>query len=226
MEAEALFDNLLLLGKAISVSLAALLPVVNPIGTTVILFGMTPGASPGSRRQLAMSVSRNTILILAILLLLGSYLLALFGISVPVVQMAGGLVLAAMGWQMLNQPEQKESPVEQADSYTQDLDSKMFYPFTFPITVGPGCVAVVLTLSAHTTHDGWTQTGFVKLGALIGIVLVGIVMYLCLAYSNRIVDKLGKKGTSVLMRLMAFIVVCIGAQISWAGVSTLVAGLK
>jgi len=218
---------LLILIKAIPVSFVALMPVINPIGTAIILLSLTDGVDDPTRKALARKITVNTIILLTALLLGGSYLLAFFGISVPIVQLAGGFVLSAMGWKLLNQTDAaqgadaQESVVKTPLSYFE----KTFYPFTFPITVGPGSVAVALTLSARSAHEEILETAVHQGGALIGIVGVALLVYFCFVYSNRLAARMGPNGTSVMMRLIAFIVVCIGAEISWTGLRTLVVSL-
>lgn len=217
-------DDLLILIKAIPVCFTALLPVINPLGTSIILLSLTPGANTQVRKGLAKSIAFNMILLLTVLLLGGSYMLSFFGISVSIVQFAGGIVLASMGWRILNQTDSPSQPVEMGDNQSPDYSNKAFYPFTFPLTVGPGSVAVILTLSAHTTRQDYVHTILGQAGAILGIIGNAIVIYLCIANSNAIAKRLGPSGTTILMRLIAFIVVCIGAQISWNGIQALMAG--
>jgi multiple antibiotic resistance protein len=101
------------------------------------------------------------------------------------------------------------------------LWENVFYPFTFPITIGPGCIAVAITLSAHSHRSTVLQTGLTQAGFVIGIIAVSLLVYLCYQYSEVITRRLGPSGTSVLMRLISFLVACIGAQISWDGVRAL-----
>jgi len=214
---------LLILTEAVPVAFMALMPVVNPIGTAIILLSLTDGIDSPTRRTLAKKIAINTVALLTAMILGGSYLLAFFGISVPIVQLAGGFVLATMGWNLLNQ---KDPPPDHADSgpiptSPESFLAKTFYPFTFPITVGPGSVAVALTLSAHSQRESFAVTAVHQAGALIGILGVAAMVYVCFVYSNRLAQRLGPVGTSVLMRLIAFIVVCIGAEISWSGLKTL-----
>lgn len=218
-------DWLLPLAKSIPVAFAALLPVINPLGTAIILLSLTEGASDATRKQLARAVAVNTTILLLVLLRAGSYLLSFFGISVPIVQTAGGFVLASMGWNLLNQQTDSSETKSVTDRDERSFAAKTFYPFTFPITVGPGGVAVALTLSAHTTDPTLSSTLLGKAGACLGILGNAIVVYFAFAYSNRIASRLGPTGLSVMMRLIAFIVVCIGAEISWTGIQALIAGL-
>ena len=220
-------DDITSLIKAIPLAFAALLPVVNPLGTAIILLGLTEGADDETRRGIARAIAVNSVLLLASALVAGRLFLALFGISVPIVQFAGGLVLAAMGWTMLLRPDPPAAATTQASTSreTGDYSGRIFYPFTFPLTIGPGGIAVTITLSAHTSRDHVLATAMSQLGAFIGIVLVAFVTYLCIARAGRLVKRLGPSGLSVVTRLSAFVIVCLGAEISWSGVRTLVASL-
>jgi multiple antibiotic resistance protein len=217
-------DDMLALARAIPLSFAALLPVVNPLGTAIILLGLTEDADAETRRRIARAVAVNTVLLLAVVLVAGRLILGFFGISVPIVQLAGGLVLAAMGWTMLFSPDDASSRTKAADSEgssSRSFDSQLFYPFTFPLTVGPGGVAVAITLSAHTSREHLVATALAQFGAFTGIVAVAAVTYLCLANAGRIAERLGPSGMSVLIRLSAFIIVCLGAEIAWNGARVL-----
>lgn len=221
-------QQLLILSQTIPVAFAALMPVINPIGTAIIILGVTQGIDGPTRKALSKQIAINTVIFLTVLLVGGSYILSFFGISIPIVQAAGGLILAAMGWKWINQPE--DSPDKNKEKVTPENPevyfSRTFYPYTFPITVGPGAVAVTLTLSAHTLHGELTETLLGQAGVFLGILANGVLIYFSLAYSNKIAARIGQKGLSVMLRLVAFIIVCIGAQISWTGVSALIAQLK
>ena len=211
----------------IPTAFAALLPVINPIGTAVILLGLTSRADDATHRSLAAVVAVNSAILLLTTLVAGRLFLALFGISVPIVQFAGGLVLAAMGWSMLFQADAPAEAKAQ-DSPTRDhgdYAGSVFYPFTFPLTIGPGSIAVALTLSAHTSRDHVLATAMAQVGAAVGIVAAAFVTYLCLANAARLASRLGPGGLSVLMRLSAFVVVCLGAEIAWSGLEKLVPSL-
>jgi multiple antibiotic resistance protein len=213
--------------KVIPTAFAALLPVINPIGTAVILLGLTSRADMATHRSIARGVAVNAVILLLVVLVAGRLFLALFGISVPIVQLAGGMVLAGMGWAMLFQPDASAEAKAQ-DSPTGDhgdYSGRIFYPFTFPLTIGPGAIAVALTLSAHTSRDHLLETAMTQFGAAVGVVAAAFVTYLCLANANRLASRLGPSGLSVTMRLSAFIVVCLGAEIAWSGIKTLVSSL-
>ncbi len=219
--------DLLKLAATIPVSFVALMPVINPVGTAIILQSFTSDVDPRTRRVIGKQIAINTVGLLSAVLLGGHYLLQFFGVSVPIVQLAGGAVVVSMGWRWLNQDspgEKKESGTDPEAQSASPL-SKTFYPFTFPMTVGPGSIAVALTLSAHTMHDSYLDTIAIQIGALIGVIGIAVLTYLCYVYSSRLTSRLGPTGTSVLLRLMAFLVVCIGAEISWTGIKALLESL-
>lgn len=208
---------------AIPVSFTALMPCVNPIGTAIILLSLTRGADSRTRKQLARRIALNTALLLIGSLFAGSYLLQFFGVSLPIVEAVGGMVLATMGWRMLNQRDHGDADKTATHTEPASLWQSVFYPFTFPITIGPGCIAVAITLSAHSHRDTVVQTGLTQAGFVVGILAVSLLVYLCFQYSEGITKRLGASGTSVLMRLISFLVACIGAQIAWDGISALLA---
>ena len=221
-------DELQIFARAIPLAFAAMFPLINPVGTAIILLGMTRDADLAERRSIARTVSINMVLLLAVVLVAGRAILGFFGISVPIVQLSGGLLLAAMGWKMLfssDDPAPGKQDAPPASDARHDYQSQAFYPFTFPLTVGPGGIAVAITLSAHTSRAKLLDTVASQLGALAGIVLLAGVTYLCYANAGRISARLGPSGMAVLQRLSAFIIVCLGAEIAWNGVKVLAGSL-
>jgi multiple antibiotic resistance protein len=213
--------------KMVPLAFAALFPVVNPVGTAIILLGMTGFLDTQTRKSVAWSISINTFALLTIVSLAGSYILNFFGLTIPIVQAAGGLVLASMGWKMLNQEDDSSSDESSTnanpDANKTSLKNRLFYPFTFPVTVGPGCVAVTLTLSAHarSQHESLAQTGAHQIAVILGIFAVCVLVYFSFVYSEIVARRLGTSGVKVLLRLMAFVLLCLGAEIFWNGASHL-----
>ncbi len=153
-------------------------------------------------------------------MLVGTYILAFFGISVPAVQIAGGLVLSAAGWSLLNRaPDETitEGPVAPPEG---NLLHQSFYPLTLPLTVGPGSLSVAVTLGANTPRR--VSQGIVLVAAsLLVPAVIGLSIYLSYRWSNRLERVLSQSSMSVFLRLSAFILLCIGVQIIWNGVSAL-----
>lgn len=208
--------------RSLLVTLAALLPIVNPLGMAPMFLAMSADLPPHARHRLAAVVGRNAFLLLAAAMLIGSYVLSFFGIALPVVRVGGGLLVIANGWRMLDaeEVERREAPpLEQA--WERELGKRAFYPLTFPLTVGPGSVSVAITLGAGPR--GSRPFGPLDIVVdLIGVAIVAVTVYLSYRYAARLIDALGETGTTVFLRLSAFILVCIGVSILWGGVLGLI----
>jgi len=139
--------------------------------------------------------------------------------------LGGGLVVTFAGWQILNKKgDISDRQVAAPDN--QELLSQAFYPLTMPLTVGPGSIAVALTLGSNLHEERHLQLIFSALTAVVGIVLIGVTIYLCYRFSEGLQRLLGPTGTSILIRLSAFIVVCIGIQIMFNGLESFYRVLK
>jgi multiple antibiotic resistance protein len=219
---------MLLLWKYFALSFSALLPLVNPLGSALIFLGLVGSAPIVTYRALARRIAINTILFFAVIDLVGSTILHFFGISLPIVQVSGGLVIAAMAWSLLNQKDtspstEKVQAAEQAQA--QDIDGnllqKTFYPFTFPITAGPGSIVVMLTLGAHIPQKPITASLLAHAGLMIAVLLLSATIYFCYAYAPRIAHSISPSTAHGILRVIAFILLCIGVQIAWNGMATL-----
>ncbi|MGA9565725.1 MAG: MarC family protein [Candidatus Korobacteraceae bacterium] len=203
--------------RSILLVYAALLPIVNPLGMAPIFAGMLESYDVDVRRTVAMRVAVNGVVLLMASLFIGSYVLDFFGVSIAAVQLGGGLVVVVAGWRILNQqPNLSERRVPEQPS-NQTILSQSFYPLTLPLTVGPGSIAVALTLGSNAHEENHMQLLESALVSTIGIVLIGLTIYLCYRYSDVLERLLGPSGTSIVVRLSAFILVCIGIQIMFNG---------
>jgi multiple antibiotic resistance protein len=209
----------------IPLGFSALLPVINPIGSAVMFLALVPASDEATTRVLARKIATRAIWFLLIVQITGAYILRFFGISLPVVQVAGGLVLATMGWNLLNKPD-PETNTTPIGASLESLEEKIFYPLTFPITAGPGCIVVSLTLGAHASSPSLAQSALAHLGLLLGTVLIGIVVYFSYAYAERIASKLSPAVTQGMLRVTSFILLCIGGEIMWGGIQNLIKTLS
>lgn len=220
---------MLLLWKHFAIAFSALLPMVNPLGSALIFLGLV-GDAPGSvYRSLARRIAVNTVIFFAVVDLVGSAVLGFFGISLPIVQFSGGIVIAAIAWTMLNQPDpttssEKVQAAEQAKASSEvegKLLQKSFYPFTFPITAGPGCIVVMLTLSAHIDQHTLVDSVFAHAGLMLAVVLLSATVYFCYAYAPRLTRAISPSTAHGILRVISFILLCIGVQIAWNGLEPL-----
>jgi multiple antibiotic resistance protein len=216
--------NMLELLQAIPFSFGALFPVINPIGSSVIFLTLVNGSSHQELNKLSFKIALYATILLTVVLLAGSWILRLFGITIPIVLIGGGLVLAYIGWQLLNKPEETTSSKNDVASANidRDADEMAFYPLTMPVTAGPGCIAVAIAIGAHSIQRSLEATLMSQIGNVIGICLVGITIFFCYRYAFAITSKLGTAGTRVIMRLAAFINLCIGLEIMWHGIKYLI----
>lgn len=213
---------MLSLAQAVPFCFAALFPVLNPIGSSFIILSVVNGSAPSALNKLAYTISLYTAMMLIVVLFLGSWVLMMFGITIPIVLIGGGLILANIGWQMLNEPAPTNKTTSDSENFSGDLNSIAFYPLTMPITAGPGCIAVVIALGAHSVKSNWHDTLQNLMGNAIGIILVAFTVYLCYRYTHVIANKIGQKGTAVIMKLAAFFNLCIGLELITHGVTYLV----
>jgi multiple antibiotic resistance protein len=199
--------------------LAAIFPVVNPPGSALVFLSLTRRASAATRRQLSRRVAVNAFFVMAGSLLIGTFVLNLYGISVPIIRVAGGIIVAATGWRLLSQGSQKEGETPE-DIDKTDYKNLAFYPLTLPLTTGPGTIAVMISL-------GFSRTASSSLMEELYFIAMAIAasIFVCFAYAERAERLLGHNGTEIAVRLSAFILFCIGVQIFWTGASELLLSL-
>ena len=205
-------------------TLSALFPIVDPLAGSPIFLAMTQDYSPGTRRVLAWRVALNSLVLMVASYFVGAHVLNFFGISLPVVQVGGGLVVASMGWGILLEKDEGHETARSSVRCADALHSA-FYPLTLPLTVGPGSISVAVTLGANSTR----RYGFhitVIVAALIAMAAIAISILLCYGLADQLARAIGKTGMIVIVRLSSFLLVCIGVQIMWNGVSALLSSLR
>ena len=210
--------------KVFLLTLSALFPIVDPLAGSPIFLAMTPGYSATMRRALAWRVALNSLVLMVGSYFIGAHVLNFFGVSLPVVQVGGGLIVASMGWSMLLEREDTHDTARKTVECSDALHSA-FYPLTLPLTVGPGTISVAITLGANSTR----RYGFhvvIILAALIAMAAVAITVLLCYALADKLARILGQTAMTVIVRLSSFLLVCIGVQIMWNGISALLSALR
>jgi multiple antibiotic resistance protein len=211
--------------KSILLIVSALFPIVNPIGGSPVFLLLTQDYSPESRKLLSRRVAMNSFILLIVSVLVGSHILSFFGISLPVVQVGGGLIVVSTGWAMLTRSDQVDRGQTHQNLTHQDILQNAFYPLTLPLTVGPGAISIAITLGANgPRHLGANMIALITAG--IASALIAATIYLCYGYADRLAAAVGPSGMNVILRLSSFLLVCIGVQIFWNGLSALVRGLR
>lgn len=211
---ELIQDTLLIVG--------ALFPIVNTPENVPIFLSLTSGFSAGNRAVLARKIAVNGFALLVVAVLIGTHILAFFGISLPVVQVGGGLVLTVAGWKLLNRADDGGRPPAPSSTLPEAryLTSRAFYPLTMPLTVGPGSISVAIALGANRaigSEARWT----LPVAAVLGCAVLAVTIYLLYRFAERLGRFIGESATSIIVRLSSFILVCIGVQIVWNGMRAL-----
>jgi multiple antibiotic resistance protein len=189
-------------------TLAALFPIANPIGAVPIFYGLTADDSPHYRLRQAQKTALNVVVVLVIFLLAGKLILNLFGISLGVLRIAGGLIVAHTAWEMVT-ARQRLTTEEHKEAI--DKEDISLTPMAIPMVSGPGAIGVVIGLSS--TASQWVDI----FGCLIGIILLGILLYLCLALGESLIEKLGSTGIGALNRILGFLILAIAVQLIAGG---------
>jgi multiple antibiotic resistance protein len=197
---------------------AALFPIVNPLGSAAIFANLVGEVEENLQSALAQKITLYSAILLVVSMLWGVEVLSFFGISIYAVQIGGGLIVTATGWSLLN----RDASRTRADGDDgENILEHAFYPFTLPITVGPGSISVAITLGAHLMADRGGMAFIsprVLIPGILGVIVVCAFIYICYRYARRAERLLGKTGTIVVMRMSSFILVCIGIQIVSSGI--------
>jgi len=221
-------DLLAAFARSVLFVLAGVLPIINPLASAPIFVDLTRGLNDATRAQLARRVGKNAGLLLAGAMLMGSYVLHIFGVSLPVVRIAGGMIVASIAWRMLHaQQVTSEETTSMALSISEErAHIKAFYPLTFPLTCGPGSIAVSIAIGASLhTRSSLPTTLANMAGGLLAAAPLGVLVALTFRYASRLLHRLGETGQIVFLRLMAFMLLCVGVEIVWDGVRALLVGV-
>jgi len=219
-----MIGSLIQAAKSILLVISALFPIVDPIGGSPVFLSLTRDYTAQTRRLLSRRIAINSFILLVASFAVGSHVLSFFGISLPVVQVGGGLIVISTGWAMLNQKDANDRNAVRRSVECPDALNEAFYPLTLPLTVGPGSISVAITLGANETHHLGANL-LALFAAAIGSAVVAVTIYLCYGFSDRLANVMGPTGMNVILRLTSFLLVCIGVQILWNGASKLLSSL-
>jgi multiple antibiotic resistance protein len=206
--------------------IGALFPIIDSPDNIPIFLTLTRDLSSESRAVLARQIAVNSFAILIVSVLIGTHILAFFGISLPVVQVGGGLIVTAVGWKLLSQQDDDGKAPESASKPQKTpylsgyLTRKAFYPLTMPLTVGPGAISVAIAVGAGQALGGEPRW-VLPVAAFLGCAVIAGSVLVMYRFAEPIGRILGDTAMNVIFRLAAFILVCIGVQIVWNGTSAL-----
>ena len=201
-------------------ALSGLFSIVNPVGSALMFAQITADRSQAERAELSRRIGFYAALVMLAALWAGAPILNFFGVSLAALRIAGGLFVAAFAWTLLNAPETREARkhAEAEPEAGENLAEVAFFPLTLPFTTGPGTIAVAIALGANRPSEPGDLAGFF-LGASLAAVAIAGVIRLAYGSADRVVTLIGPVRARVLGRLSAFLLLCVGTQITVSGVS-------
>lgn len=209
-------------------SIGALFSIVNPLSGAFIFFGATKELDSRVRAQVSRWVAIYSFSIVTASLYVGAYVLSFFGISIPVLRVAGGIIVAMSGWRMLTEPdatEQRRSETPSPRSVDVPPSRLAFYPLTMPLTTGPGTISVAISLGASRPSGFHAASLKFYLATMAAVVLLALLIHVFYRNSARLAELIGATGTTIVVRLSAFLLFCIGIQVFWNGAAELLGTL-
>jgi multiple antibiotic resistance protein len=196
-----------------------LLPIINPFSSAPALIAHAGGDRTVVRR-LARQVSINSFYVIIASMLVGTNVLAIFGVSLPILRLGGGLLVCATAWRMLGRGEGDDVQEKAARGASRleeaEIVRRSFFPLTFPLTTGPGTIAVAIALGAQFPRSVVPYL-LAAVVAVVGVAATALVLYVFFSNAGVALEWLGEMGALVMMRLIAFILLCVGLQIMWTG---------
>lgn len=202
--------------ETVALTVGALAPIMNPFSTAPLFASLTAGMERKKRNRQALLSCVYAFAILAVFLLLGSAVIDFFGISVPGVRVAGGLIISTIGFRMLfPQPQPGTDP---GAPVPQDVDIA-FSPIAMPSLAGPGSISVVLTAAGYIRSIHPTDWRLIYLAVIVGMAATLVFSYLVLRAAGAMVRFLGPAGLDATTRIFGFLLICVGMQFLLAGIS-------
>jgi len=210
--------------KTVILASIALFPLIDPIGSSILANPLLKGLEGPARAKAAKRVAIYCLMISLVTIIAGSYVLRFFGLSIPVVQVGGGLLMCKQSWQMLSVDIQEKRAAKALASNSESVEQSLFFPIAFPVMTGPQTIAGLLTLSANGASPDPLRL-LLNLAALtLSILIICALIFLSLARTPRMIHFLGEKGELIVNQLGAFLFLCVGIQIAETGVWHIVQG--
>lgn len=213
-------------GKSFLLVVAALVPMLNPAASAPVFLGLTEGVDARIREKLSRLIARNVVVLMLSSMLVGSYVLDFFNLSLPIVRIGGGVILIATAWRMLNAPaSSSEKALVFRSKPSLVIRQLAFYPLTFPITCGPASISIGITIGVALNTPDISIMLANTAGGLFALIGIGFTIYYAFRYADGLLKYLGETGATVFLRLSAFLLLCVGIEIFWQGASELLRAL-
>ena len=201
-------------GNDFSLAFASLVAIINPLGVAFVFRRLTIWATPSERAQLSTRVALYAMAVILGSYFFGRFVLGFFGITLPALRIAGGIIVAFSGWQLLNRSEQPAAP--EVTNHASPM-SLAFFPLTMPLTAGPGTITVAIALGAARAERSGIGVLIAIIAFFLATLAVAAIVLLCYRNADRLAQLVGQEGARVVTSLSAFLLLCVGVQIITAG---------
>jgi multiple antibiotic resistance protein len=197
-------------------TIVSLLPIVNPFSVAVTFISLSKDMDDDKKNKQALLASVYMAVILIVFLIAGVLIMRFFGISLPGIRIAGGIVITYIGFRMLN-PEHREPQLRGAEVIPAE-DDIAFTPIAMPMLSGPGAIAVTIGMAANvgSRMDYAAES--------LGIIVVAVITFILLRIAGSVKRLLGNYGIIILTRIMGFLLICIGVQFVMLGILDFIPG--
>ena len=206
-------------------ALSALFSIVNPIGAALIFSQVTADRTHEQRVALARLIGFYSALVMLGALWAGAYILGFFGVSLAALRIAGGLFVATRAWELLSAPERIEAMKQRQAEGAEGASAVAFFPLTMPFTTGPGTISVAIALGANRPMSSISEAAPFFLGASLAALVVAATVVVAYSFADRVTSLLGETGARVVSRLAAFLMLCVGTQITLSGITDVLASV-
>ncbi len=198
----------------------ALFTITNPLGSTALFASMTADLDAAEQRATARQSALAIAIVLLVVLWAGHYLLKFFGITVPALETAGGIIVLGLGLSMLHNQKSPQSHSKEEHAAAEKKDSIAVVPVAIPIVAGPGAITAVLL---HSGKIGGHLMTMVGLSAV--CVSFGVLFWLCFRYAGKISALVGVNGIAIVTRIMGMVLAAIACTMIANGLKDLLPGL-
>ena len=199
--------------ETIALTISALLPITNPFSTAPLFASLAATYDKEKQRQQALLACVYALGILVTFLLLGAVIVDFFGISVPGIRVAGGLIISTVGFRMLFPAP---PPINSAAAEPQhDI---AFTPIAMPSLAGPGSIAVVMGAAAQIQSIRPEDWQLIYVAVIVGMVVTLVISFVVLRAATEMVRFLGPSGLDAMTRIFGFLLICIGMQFLLTGI--------
>jgi MarC family membrane protein len=202
------------------VLVGALFSVLNPFGAIPFFVGLTQDFNKSERSRVSLWTAINVCIILLISFFAGEYVLRFFGITIPALRIAGGILIASSGFGLLNANQKKRKGIsKEVEEDLQHRNSIALTPLAMPMLAGPGSISLLIAFNQD--HHKTTEI----LASCFSVIIVSLLIFLILRSAHYLAKYLGASGIVAISRIVGFLTVAIGIQYIISAILSIIRGI-